>query len=149
LPCPDFCVSLVSGIAPSIPGGLEPIETAKECPSIFSTLGCIITKSSNFTALLENHAPFKTTIVYNYKMESGPPTKATDAVLVASAPIGEDAQPVRGIDWTNLPSEQRSTIASFVDQMASQGFQSSSIKDAIRIINEMVGGLSNMHGLDI
>jgi hypothetical protein len=91
--------------------------------------------------------PQSTTADYSTcKMGSEPPTKATDAVLVASAPISADAQPVRGIDWTNLPPEQGSIIASFVNQMTGQGFQSSSIGEAIRIINEMVGGLSNIHG---
>jgi len=72
-------------------------------------------------------------------MGSVPPSKATDAVLVASEPVPDGVQQVRGIDWNALPAEQRSVIASFVDQLAGQGFQSSSIGEAIRIINDMVG----------
>ena len=71
-------------------------------------------------------------------MDSTPPSKATDAVLVASDPIPEDAREVTGIDWTRLPPEQRAVIASFVNDLTGQGFQSSSIGDAIRIISDMV-----------
>lgn len=69
---------------------------------------------------------------------SGPPSKATDAVLVHSAPIPNDAREVKGIDWAALPTETRSIISSFVLGLSEQGFQSSSIGDAIRIINNMV-----------
>lgn len=72
-------------------------------------------------------------------MEATPPSKATEAVLVPSDPLPEHAQEVKGIDWTRLPTEQRSIIASFVNDLTRQGFQSSSIGDAIRIINDMVG----------
>lgn len=70
--------------------------------------------------------------------DSAPPSKATDAVLLSSEPVPEDAQQVRGIDWTALPTESRSIIADFVLNLAGQGFQSSSIGDAIRIVNDMV-----------
>ena len=73
-------------------------------------------------------------------MESTPPSEATVAVLVPSEPVPEDAREVKGIDWTRLPPEHRAVIASFVNDLTSQGFQSSSIGDAIRIINDMVGG---------
>jgi len=68
-----------------------------------------------------------------------PPAKATDAVLVPSDPVPEDARQVTGIDWAALPVEQRTIVASFVYNLTGQGFQSSSIGDAIDIINEMVG----------
>jgi deoxyhypusine synthase len=74
-------------------------------------------------------------------MGSAPPTKATDAVLVASDPVPDDVQEVKGIDWTALPAEQRTIISSFVHQITGQGFQSSALGDAIRIINDMVGFL--------
>lgn len=69
---------------------------------------------------------------------NAPPSKATDAVLVQSEPVAADAEEVRGIDWTALPVESRSVIANFVLNLSQQGFQSSSIGDAIRIINDMV-----------
>jgi deoxyhypusine synthase len=72
-------------------------------------------------------------------MASAPPTKATDAVLVSSEPIPDGVLQVKGIDWAALPDEQRAIISNFVNQVTGQGFQSSSIGDAIRIINEMVG----------
>ncbi len=71
-------------------------------------------------------------------MGSAPPTQATGAVLVASEPVPEGVQQVQGIDWQNLPTEHRAIISDFVDQLTGQGFQSSSIGDAIRIINDMV-----------
>ena len=70
--------------------------------------------------------------------DAAAPLKATDAVLVRSAPISDDAQEVRGIDWAALPLESRSIISDFVLNLSQQGFQSSSIGDAIRIINGMV-----------
>ena len=78
-------------------------------------------------------------------MGSVPPDKATDAVLLASEPIPEDAREVRGVDWMGLPPEHRSVIAGFVNHMTGQGFQSSSIGDAVRIINDMVGGFYGGH----
>ncbi|KAK5098637.1 Deoxyhypusine synthase [Exophiala xenobiotica] len=68
---------------------------------------------------------------------STPPSKATDAVLVSSDPVPEAAQQVHGIDWAALPTESRSIIADFVLNLCAQGFQSSAIGDAIRIINDM------------
>ena len=70
--------------------------------------------------------------------QNGVPSKATDAVLVQSDPIPADAKEVHGIDWAALPSESRSIVADFVLNLSQQGFQSSSIGDAIRIINDMV-----------
>ena len=67
-----------------------------------------------------------------------PPAKATDAVLVQSEPLPADSEEVRGIDWAALPVESRSVIANFVLNLSQQGFQSSAIGDAIRIINKMV-----------
>lgn len=80
-------------------------------------------------------------------MGSVPPTKATDAVLVASEPLPENVQQVEGIEWAALPDTQRIIISNFVHQLTGQGFQSSSIGDAIRIINDMVGHFhTHLHG---
>lgn len=72
-------------------------------------------------------------------MDSAPPAKATDAVLVASEPVPDGVQEVKGIDWAALPPAQRTIISDFVLQMTGQGFQSSALGDAIRIVNDMVG----------
>lgn len=72
-------------------------------------------------------------------MDSAPPVKATDAVLVASDPVPEGTRQVTGIDWTAIPIESRAIISQFVLNISGQGFQSSAIGDAIRIINDMVG----------
>lgn len=72
-------------------------------------------------------------------MASAPPVKATDAVLVASDPVPEGTRQVTGIDWTAIPIESRAIISQFVLNISGQGFQSSAIGDAIRIINDMVG----------
>lgn len=72
--------------------------------------------------------------------DSAPPSKATDAVLVASDPIPDDARQVKGIDWSALSSTQTDTVTDFVHSLCEQGFQSSAVGDAIRIINEMVRG---------
>lgn len=67
-----------------------------------------------------------------------PPSRATDAVLVVSEPVPDDAQEVRGIDWSSFSAESRSNIAEFVLSLTNQGFQSKAIGDAIKIINDMV-----------
>lgn len=72
-------------------------------------------------------------------METAPPSRATDAVLVASDPVEADARQVKGIDWAALPVETRSVLSTFVANLSEQGFQSSAIGDAVRIINHMVG----------
>jgi deoxyhypusine synthase len=74
-------------------------------------------------------------------MSSAPPSQATDAVLVVSAPVPEGAKQVKGIDWAALPAENRTIVADFINGLSGQGFQSSSIGDAISIINDMVGAL--------
>ena len=71
-------------------------------------------------------------------MDSTPPAKATDAVLVASDPVPEGVKQVSGIDWNSFPQDQRGIISDFVQQLVGQGFQSSSLGEAIRIINDMV-----------
>jgi deoxyhypusine synthase len=71
-------------------------------------------------------------------MNGPPPSKATDAVLVPSDPVPQDAQQVKGINWDALPDEQRAILADFVHNLSGQGFQSSSIGEAIDIINDMV-----------
>jgi hypothetical protein len=82
----------------------------------------------------------ETISVQDNSMDVEPPSQATNAVLVASETVPENAKPVTGIDWTSLPPEHRTVIADFVNNLTGQGFQSSSIGDAIRIINDMVGG---------
>ena len=77
---------------------------------------------------------------------SAPPSQAKDAVLLQSEPVSEDAQQVKGINWAALPPEHRSIIADFVGDLGQQGFQSSSIADAVQIINEMVRQLERWVG---
>lgn len=72
-------------------------------------------------------------------MTSAPPTQAKDAVLVASEPMPEGVRQVKGIEWNALSPEHLNIVSSFVESLTGQGFQSSSIGDAIRIINDMVG----------
>ncbi|RMZ87986.1 hypothetical protein DV736_g4775, partial [Chaetothyriales sp. CBS 134916] len=70
-------------------------------------------------------------------MGSAPPAQATGAVFVTSDPVSDNVRQVKGIDWASLPSEHRSIIADFVGSLTGQGFQSSSIGEAIEIINDM------------
>lgn len=69
---------------------------------------------------------------------TAPPSKATDAVLVASDPVPDDARQVQGIDWAAMTPDHRNVIANFVNSLSGQGFQSSSIGHAVRIVNDMV-----------
>ncbi len=69
--------------------------------------------------------------------EAAPPSKATDAVLVASVPVPEGVQKVQGIEFNDHRGTDI-TVAELVDGMANMGFQASAVGDAVRIINEMV-----------
>jgi deoxyhypusine synthase len=68
------------------------------------------------------------------------PSLATDAVLKPSAPVSEDAQRVRGIDFNNYAGRDV-TVAEMISGMANMGFQATAVADAVRIINEMVSAL--------
>jgi hypothetical protein len=93
-----------------------------------------------FTRIVFQTVVFKHQLGFKHlsTMDATPPVKATDAVLVHSEPVPDDAREVKGIDWAALPAEQRHVIGDFVRSLTSQGFQSSSIGDAINIINDMV-----------
>ena len=73
----------------------------------------------------------------------GAPTKATEAVLVASEPVAEGAKEVRGIDF-NQYGDRDITVKEMVAGMATTGFQSTSVAEAVRIINEMVCARSSI-----
>ncbi|CRG92387.1 hypothetical protein PISL3812_09446 [Talaromyces islandicus] len=64
------------------------------------------------------------------------PSSAAAAVLVQSAPVPDDVQKVRGIDF-NEYVDRDITVAELVSNMATMGFQASAIGEATRIINEM------------
>jgi deoxyhypusine synthase len=69
--------------------------------------------------------------------DSAPPSSATQAVLVPSAPVAEDARQVRGVDFNQF-AHRDITVPELVANMASMGFQASAVAEASRIINEMV-----------
>jgi deoxyhypusine synthase len=74
---------------------------------------------------------------YNVTTTATPPSKATDAVLVASDPVPEGAHKVHGIDF-NAHHAADISVAELVDDMANMGFQASAIAEAVQIINHMV-----------
>ena len=65
-----------------------------------------------------------------------PPLKATEAVLLASGPVPEDARVIKGIDFDAFPLGV--TVNDLIASMATTGFQASSVADAVSIINDMV-----------
>ena len=64
-----------------------------------------------------------------------PPSKATDAVLLASAPVPANSQVISGIDFDHHQGDI--TVNHLVSAMASTGFQASAVADAVRIIADM------------
>ena len=68
---------------------------------------------------------------------SAPPTSATNSVLVASGPVPEGAQEVRGVNFDKFQGRDI-TVAEMVENMTHMGFQGSAVAEAARIINEMV-----------
>ncbi|KAI0503151.1 Deoxyhypusine synthase [Xylaria bambusicola] len=68
---------------------------------------------------------------------NAPPKEATDAVLVPSDELPEDAQKVEEIDF-NAFKGKAITVDDIIRSMSNMGFQASSIGDAVNIINKMV-----------
>ncbi|KZZ95113.1 deoxyhypusine synthase [Ascosphaera apis ARSEF 7405] len=67
---------------------------------------------------------------------TGVPDIAQGAVLQASEPVPEGVEKVKGVDF-NAFKDRDITAAELVDNMASMGFQATSVGEAARIINEM------------
>ncbi|KFY28373.1 hypothetical protein V491_00501 [Pseudogymnoascus sp. VKM F-3775] len=68
-------------------------------------------------------------------LETAPPSIATDAILLRSGAVPEDAIKVHGVDFDNYDSDI--TAAELVNSMATMGFQATAISDAVRVINKM------------
>lgn len=67
-----------------------------------------------------------------------PPASATAAVLVQSSGMPEGSQKVEELDFNKF-SGRPITVDDLVGGMDHMGFQASSIGEAVRIINDMVG----------
>lgn len=64
------------------------------------------------------------------------PDLAGDAVLMASAPVPEDAKVVKGIDYSK-PESRNARASDIVAGMKTMGFQASAVAEACDIIDEM------------
>lgn len=76
--------------------------------------------------------------VANGARESKAPSGATDAVLKPSEPVPDGAREVQGIDFNDY-ADRSITVDELVAGMACMGFQATSVGDAVRIIEGMVG----------
>lgn len=70
------------------------------------------------------------------------PMGATDAVLKPSDPVPEDATPVKGIEFNDYAGRSI-TVDELLAGYTTMGFQASSVGQAVKIINEMVGVASS------
>lgn len=70
-------------------------------------------------------------------LHSNAPSGATGAVLKASDPVPESAVPVKGLDFDAF-ADRNITVAELVENLASVGFQATSIGQAVDIVNGMV-----------
>ena len=70
--------------------------------------------------------------------DSKAPTGATDAVLKPSDPIAEGEKEVKGLEFDRFQNKDIS-VRELVEGMGNMGFQATSVGEAVRIINEMVG----------
>jgi deoxyhypusine synthase len=68
------------------------------------------------------------------------PNAAQDAVLKPSEFVTDGAQQISGVDF-NKYADRDITVAELVDSMANMGFQATSVGEASKLINEMVGRL--------
>lgn len=71
--------------------------------------------------------------------DNRPPAQATGAVLVKSTEMPASAQKVEELDFNKLKGRPI-TAEDLYQGMRFMGFQASSVAEAIRIINDMVGG---------
>lgn len=67
------------------------------------------------------------------------PNGATDAVLKPSDPVPEGSIPVVGLDFDKY-AERDITVSELVGNMASMGFQATSVGQAAKVIDGMVSG---------
>lgn len=74
----------------------------------------------------------------NGVLNGAAPTAATDAVLKPSDPVPDNAIPVKGIEFNEF-ADRNITVAELVDGMSNAGFQASSIGQAVKIVDGMVG----------
>jgi hypothetical protein len=82
--------------------------------------------------------PFTSLLPSAIEMDShAPPSAATDAVLVKSVEMPEDAQKVEELDFNKFKGRPI-TVDDLFQGMKHMGFQASSMCEAVRIINEMV-----------
>lgn len=72
-------------------------------------------------------------------MGSHAPSSAAQAVLVASEPVPEGVEQVKGVNF-NAYNDRDITVAEMVDAMSGMGFQASAVGEAAQIINGMVRG---------
>jgi deoxyhypusine synthase len=68
--------------------------------------------------------------------DGAPPSAATDAVLVKSDEMPEDAQKVEELDFNKIKGPV--TAEHLLVGMKNMGFQASAMAEAVRIINDMV-----------
>ena len=73
----------------------------------------------------------------NGLVPSNAPDAATDAVFKPSAPVGADAQAVKGLEFNNY-RDNALTVEDLVANMAGMGFQASAVAEAVQIVNAMV-----------
>jgi deoxyhypusine synthase len=66
------------------------------------------------------------------------PDAAQDAVLKPSEFATEGVQEISGVDF-NKYANRNITVAELVDSMSTMGFQATSIGEAVKLVNEMVG----------
>lgn len=71
---------------------------------------------------------------------TAPPSSVTAAVLVPSNEMPEGSQKVEELDF-NAFAGHPITVDDLMSGMSHMGFQASSIGEAVRIINDMVGPL--------
>jgi hypothetical protein len=119
-----------SAAAPTHKQHITKAATVESTPSSPST-------SRNIEAVLLQRL-FTTKTPIAMASSSSAPTGATDAVLKPSEPVPEGAQEVQGIDFNQYASRSI-TVEELVGGYANMGFQATSVGEAVRIINDMVG----------
>jgi deoxyhypusine synthase len=75
------------------------------------------------------------------------PSSVMDAVLKPSDEMPEGSQKVEELDFNKFAGRSI-TVEDLVGGMSNMGFQASSIGEAVRIINDMVGRIHNLSSRD-
>lgn len=97
-----------------------------------------MTETENSNVAQSSDSEVQTSTIATAEKSGALPSSVTDAVLKPSQEMPAGSQKVEELDFNAFAGRQI-TVEDLISGMANMGFQASSIGEAVRIINDMVG----------